>query len=135
MAGRSSTGRQTDTQYFHRLHKEVRSGTQKGHRQEQKVQVHYENVLNIIYCKYTYQNVHTTLRKKCPYLELFWSVFSRIRTEYGEILSISPYSVQMWGNTDQKKPRIWTPFTQCEPFWSLIKPKNSLQESTVLRVL
>ena len=25
-----------------------------------------------------------TLRKKCPYLELFWSAFSHIRTEYGE---------------------------------------------------
>ena len=24
--------------------------------------------------------------KKCPYSELFWSVFSRIRTEYGEII-------------------------------------------------
>ena len=24
-----------------------------------------------------------TLREKCPYSELFWSVFSRIRTEYG----------------------------------------------------
>ena len=22
-------------------------------------------------------------RKKCPYLELFWSAFSRMRTEYG----------------------------------------------------
>ena len=41
------------------------------------------------------------LRKKCPYLELFWSVFSRIRTEYKEILGISPYSVQMWENTHQ----------------------------------
>ena len=29
-----------------------------------------------------------TLRKKCSYLELFWSVFSRIWTEYGEIQSI-----------------------------------------------
>ena len=28
----------------------------------------------------------------------FWSVFSRIRTEYGEILRISPYSVQMREN-------------------------------------
>ena len=27
------------------------------------------------------------LRKKCPYLELFWSVFSRIPTEHGEIRS------------------------------------------------
>ena len=32
----------------------------------------------------------------------FWSVFSRIRTEYGEILRISPYSVRMLENTDQK---------------------------------
>ena len=43
-----------------------------------------------------------TLRRECPYLEFFWSVFSRIRTEYGEIQSISPYSVQMQENTDQK---------------------------------
>ena len=32
----------------------------------------------------------------------FRSVFSHIRTEYGEILRVSPYSVQMWKNTDQK---------------------------------
>ena len=30
-----------------------------------------------------------SLCKKCPYSELFSSVFSRIRTEYGEIRSIS----------------------------------------------
>ena len=29
-----------------------------------------------------------TLHKYCPYSELFWSVFSRIWTEYGEIRSI-----------------------------------------------
>ena len=45
--------------------------------------------------------VYSSLRKKCPYLELFWSVFFRIRTEYGEIRSISPYSVRMRENTDQ----------------------------------
>ena len=28
---------------------------------------------------------HQTPREKCPYLELFWSVFSRIRTKYGEM--------------------------------------------------
>ena len=44
----------------------------------------------------------------------FWSVFSCIRTEYGEILRISPYSVRMRENTDQKKLRIWTLFTQCK---------------------
>ena len=43
----------------------------------------------------------------------FWSVFSSIWTEYGEIRSISPYSDQMLENTDQKNFRIWTHFTQC----------------------
>ena len=43
-----------------------------------------------------------TLRKKCPYSELFWSVFSRIRTEYGNLLHKSPNSVQMRENTDQE---------------------------------
>ena len=37
----------------------------------------------------------------CPYSELFWSVFPRIWTEYREIRSISPYSVQIWENADQ----------------------------------
>ena len=32
----------------------------------------------------------------------FWSVFSRIRTENGEIRSISPYSVRIWENTAWK---------------------------------
>ena len=39
---------------------------------------------------------------KCPYSEFFWSVFSRIVTEYGEILTIPPYSVWMRENMDQK---------------------------------
>ena len=38
------------------------------------------------------------LRKNCPCSELFLSVFSRIRTEYREILCISPYSVQVREN-------------------------------------
>ena len=42
-----------------------------------------------------------TRRKKCPYSEFFWSVFSHIQTEYGEILSISQYSVRMWENADE----------------------------------
>ena len=39
------------------------------------------------------------LREKCPYFELFWSAFSRIRTAYGE--SIFPYSGQTRENKDQ----------------------------------
>ena len=43
-----------------------------------------------------------TPREKCPYLVFFWSVFSGISTKYREILCISPYSLQMRENTDQK---------------------------------
>ena len=41
----------------------------------------------------------------------FWSVFSRVRTEYGDLLHKFPYSVRIRENTDQKKLRIWTLFT------------------------
>ena len=40
-------------------------------------------------------------RKKYPYSELFWSVFTRIRIEYGEIIWISSYSVRMPENANQ----------------------------------
>ena len=48
----------------------------------------------------------------CPNTELFL-VFSRIWIEYAEILRISPYSVRIRENTDQKKLRIWILSTQC----------------------
>ena len=35
----------------------------------------------------------------------FWSVFSRIRNEYGDLRSKSPYSVRMRENTDQNFSR------------------------------
>ena len=40
-----------------------------------------------------------SLREKCPYSEFFWSLFSLIRTEYGEIRR---YSVWMRENAYQK---------------------------------
>ena len=45
-----------------------------------------------------------TLPEKFSYSEFFWSVFSRIRTEYGDILygDISLDSVRMLENTDPK---------------------------------
>ena len=49
-----------------------------------------------------YAEAYSTLHEKCSYSEFFWSAFSRIVTEYGEILRISLYSVQMRENTDQK---------------------------------
>ena len=42
------------------------------------------------------------MTEKCLYSEIFWSAFSRIRTEYGEIRSISQYSARMREITDQK---------------------------------
>ena len=42
------------------------------------------------------------LRKKCPYSEFFWSVFSPLSDKHGEIQRISSYSVGMRENTDQK---------------------------------
>ena len=47
------------------------------------------------------------LRENCSYVEFFWFVFSRLRTEYGEIVRISPYSVRMRENTDQKNCEYW----------------------------
>ena len=42
----------------------------------------------------------------------FWSVFFRIRPEYGDLPSNSNYSVRIQENTDQKKLRILTLFAQ-----------------------
>ena len=49
-----------------------------------------------------------TLRKKCPYAELPWSIFSGIVTEYGKILRVSTYSVQIRENADQNN-------SECRP--------------------
>ena len=46
-----------------------------------------------------------TLRKKCPYLEFFWSVSSPNWTNYGDLPCKSPYSVQMRENTDQRNSK------------------------------
>ena len=43
--------------------------------------------------------------------------FSRIWTEYGDLRSKSPYLVRIRENTDHKKLRIWTLFTQWW-FWT-----------------
>ena len=50
----------------------------------------------------------TALHENCPNTEFFWSVFSCILTEYGDLRGKSPYSVRIQENTDHKKLRIWT---------------------------
>ena len=62
----------------------------------------------------------------------FWSVFSRIRTEYGEMRSISPYSDRMRENMDKKKLRIWTLFTQCARAASLTLRKVMMELSKAI---
>ena len=52
-------------------------------------------------CDTIFINIYFTLRKKCPYSELLWSVFSRIWTKYGEIRSLSPYSVRKREKAEQ----------------------------------
>ena len=54
------------------------------------------------------------MREKNPYWELFWFVFSRIWTEYGEIRSISPYSVRMRENADQNNSEYGHLFRSAE---------------------
>ena len=58
-----------------------------------------------MHCKMSPNTQSLTLREKYPYSELFWSEFSRIRTEYGEIQSISPCSVQMWESMDKNNSK------------------------------
>ena len=53
-----------------------------------------ENTLRMTASK-TEKYSKDALRKKRPYLEFFWSVFSRILTEYRNLLCKSGYSVQM----------------------------------------
>ena len=48
------------------------------------------------------QSVTIITASKVSVVWVFLSLFSRIRTKYGEILRASPYSVRMRENTDQE---------------------------------
>ena len=61
-------------------------------------------------CLFSLVNQHCV--KSVQIRSFFWSVFSHIRTEYGETRIISPHSARMPENTDQKKLRMWTLSTQ-----------------------
>ena len=56
-----------------------------------------------------------SLRKKCPYLELFWSAFFSHFPVFGLILCISPYSVRMRENArkmlNRTNPNTYTFYT------------------------
>ena len=62
------------------------------------------------------------MRKKFPYLKIFWSVFSRIRIEYGEIRM----SVRMREDTDQNNSK-YGHFSRSalQPEWFFSNTKTS----------
>ena len=62
--------------------------------------------------------------------EFFLAVFSRIQTEYGEILPICPYLVRMRENTDQNKLHGWALFTQ----WFIFKESLFLAIGNITKV-
>ena len=62
-----------------------------------------EYVIHIVQTVERSRRFKPTLHEKCPNTK-----FSRIRAEYGEMRSISPYSVRMRENTDQKAPYLDT---------------------------
>ena len=73
------------------------------------------------------ENDTVTLRKKCPYSELFWSAFSSSRTEYGKVRSISPYSVRMQENADQH----YSEYGHFSPSVSFREPKSIISMKTL----
>ena len=52
-------------------------------------------------CLSSVNHTTKTIHHHHHHSELFWSAFSRIQTVYGEMRSISPYSVQNRENADQ----------------------------------
>ena len=62
----------------------------------------------------------------------FWSVFSRIQSDftkiYGDLRSESLCSVRIWEKTDQKKLLIWTLFTQGDRVSFSYFPKIALDD-------
>ena len=75
-----------------------------------------------------------SVRKKCPYSELFWSAFSRIRTEYG--YSVSLCILSEWGKI---RTRI-TPNTDTshaviiEKGWYFINQCKNIRDLAILLV-
>lgn len=64
------------------------------------------------------QKIYRKTLKICDYVKsvriqsFFWTVFSSTRTQYGYLLSKSPYWVRTRENTNQRKLCTWALFTQ-----------------------
>ena len=67
-----------------------------------------------------YYSIFELFVKSVQMRSCFWSVFSCIQIEYGDLPSNSPYSVQIQENTDEKLLCIWAIFRQWRLFDVLI---------------
>ena len=68
--------------------------------------------------------VKLTLYKRSPYSELFWSVLSRIRTEYGEILTSMMDFLRNWHCVRRLRIRNYS--DPCFPAFGLNTPYLSV---------
>ena len=59
--------------------------------------------------------IEITLREKCLYLKFFWSLFFRIRIEFGNLQSSFLYSAQNAGKHRPGKLQIRRLFTRYKP--------------------
>ena len=93
---------------------------------------------------YSWATLQSTLSTRCvksvQTRRFFSSVFSYIRTEYGDILGKPQYSAQIQENADQKNLRICTLFMQWQS-WKVLKTRckvtgqlrKALEETWVLQ--
>ena len=82
--------------------------------------------MNAFNGSYPVKKLFHKLHEKCP--KFFSGSYSGILTEHGEIWSISPYSVRLRENTDQKKLRIWKLFTQYQLQNTLKQLRGNIKE-------
>ena len=90
---------------------------------------------------------HPDCVKSFQIRSFFWSLFSHIRTEYGEILRISLYSVWMWENTDQNNSKyghvlfsdshiyalneiVW--MKSCSIEYKVLKPRETINKNRLI---
>ena len=98
------------------------------------------------HAKYEHQWKHTTIvnilnvayDRNTAWKVFFWSVFSCIRTEYGDLWSKFPYSVRIQ-ESGPEKLRIWTLFTQWKRKGLKFHPKwlrpNPVSDKTERKVV
>ena len=65
-----------------------------------------------------------SLRKKCPYLELFWSAFFLIRTEYREIWSYSGPHFPAFGLNTERYSASLLSQSECGKMRTKITPNR-----------